>query len=135
LLNNVRERFGAAFPKVDVEIRYEQPNRVYRAVREGECDLGILSYPRRWRSVGILPLRDEPMAVVCRPDHALAQRGVDRIHARELTGLDMVAFGTGLPVARRIRQYLRDQGAQPHITNVFDNIDTIKSAVAVTDQL
>jgi DNA-binding transcriptional LysR family regulator len=135
LLNNVRERFEAAFPKVEVEIRYEQPDAVYQAVRGGECDLGILSYPQRWRNVGVLPLRDEPMAVVCRPDHELARRGVASLHAADLTGLDMVTFDTELPVGRRIREYLRENGAHPNITNVFDNIDTIKSAVALTDQV
>lgn len=135
LLNNVRERFETAFPKVHVEIRYEQPDAVYRAVRENECDLGILSYPQRWRNVGVLPLRDEPMAVVCRPDHQLVRGGVTSLRAADLTGLDMVTFDTELPVGRRIREYLRENNAQPHITNVFDNIDTIKSAVALTDQV
>src|SRR5690606_18096178 len=96
------------------------------------CDLGILSYPERWRRVGGISLRDEPMAVVCRPEHELAQRG--RVEAADLAPFEMVTFDQDLPVGRRIRRYLREHGASPRVVAWFDNIDTIKNAVAVTDR-
>jgi DNA-binding transcriptional LysR family regulator len=46
-----------------------------------------------------------------------------------------VTFEPTLPVGRHLRRYLRENGVTPRITNVFDNIDTIKSAVAVTNQV
>jgi DNA-binding transcriptional LysR family regulator len=134
LLNNVRERFVAIHPRVDVQIRYEQPDQVYEAVRGGACDLGIVSYPQRWRHVGVIPLRDEVMAVVCRPEHPLARQAGRTVYVGELAGLAMAGFEADLPVGRRIREYLRDHEAHPRLTNVFDNIDTIKSAIAVTDE-
>ena len=132
LLNRIRERFEAEHPKVAVQIRYDQPDAVYGAVREFDCDMGILSYPERWRQVGVIPLRDETMAVVCRPEHPLAQRR--RVEASELSAYEMVTFDQDLPVGRRIQRYLRHNGATPTVTDSFDNIDTIKSAVAVTDR-
>jgi DNA-binding transcriptional LysR family regulator len=47
----------------------------------------------------------------------------------------MVTFEHTLPVARRIRRYLRQNGVNPVISSAFDNIDTIKSAVTVTDDI
>lgn len=132
LLSQIREQFEASHEQIRVEISYDRPEGVYRQVLDNECDLGIVSYPRRWRKVAIVPLRDEVMVVVCHPGHALAQR--QGIQARELTPYSMVTFEPELPVGRQIRKYLKEQGAAPPITNVFDNLDTIKSAVAVTDQ-
>lgn len=135
LLSEVRERFEARYPRVRVEIRYDKPDGVYEAVREGECDLGILSYPQRWAKVGIIGLRDETMVVVCRPGHALADRRT--LQAADLSGYEMAAFEADLPVGRAIRQYLREVSGTsgPRIANEFDNIDTIKAAVAVTDEV
>ena len=132
LLNRLREAFEAEHPRIAIELRYDQPEGVYTAVREFDCDLGIISYPERWPQVGTINLRDEAMAVVCRPDHPLAHR--QRLHASELSDFEMVTFDMDLPVARHIRRYLREQGASPRVTDSFDNIDTIKSAVAVTDR-
>lgn len=133
LLNQVKTAFEAAHPGVTVTVNYKQPEEVYDAVRHGQCDMGIVSYPQTWREVGVIPLRDERMAVVCSPAHPLASR--ERVHASELAGQPMAAFEPGLPVWRRIRRYLREHGVAPQVASAFDNIDTIKSAVAVTNEL
>jgi DNA-binding transcriptional LysR family regulator len=132
LLNTIQSRFEALHPGVEITVTFLQPEDVYQGVRGEQCDFGIVSYPQSWRDVGVIPLRDEPMAVVAAPGHPLASRR--RIHAADLDGHDMAAFEPELPVARRIRKYLRDAGAQPSVTSVFDNIDTVKAAVAVTNQ-
>ncbi len=133
LLNHVKESFESLHPGVRVVIEYKHPDEVYEAVCERRCDLGILSYPERLQQVQTIPLRDEPMAVVCSPRHPVASLG--RVQASHLQAWSMVAFEHTLPVARHIRRYLRDHGVQPEVVNMFDNIDTIKSAVAVTDQI
>jgi DNA-binding transcriptional LysR family regulator len=91
-----------------------------------------LSYPQRWREVAVIPLRHERMVLVCAPQHPLAGRS--QVHSRELGSYPLIGFEPGLPVARHIRRYLRQHGAQSAMTHVFDNIDTIKSAVAMTRQ-
>lgn len=133
LLSRVRERFEAEHKKISVEIRYERPEQVYHAVRENECDMGIVSYPKRWRKVDTIPLRDEVMVVVCNPRHKIAQK--QTVSVKELEGCEMVTFHTSLPVGRRIREYFKSHGVKPRIANVFDNIDTIKGALAVTQQI
>ena len=133
LLESVKEGFEREHDQVGVELTYDQPDEVYRAVREQACDLGIVSYPDRWKKVAVVPLRDEVMSVVCAPGHALAGRR--SVHAADLGRWEMVTFEPVLPAGRRIRQYLRDHGVTPDITHTFDNIDTIKGAVAVTDRI
>lgn len=133
LLNHVKESFAAIYPAVRVRIEYKHPDQVYEAVREVRCDLGILSYPQRWQQVQVIPLRDESMAVVCSPRHPLS--GVQAIDASQLGQWSMVTVDQSLPVGRHVRRYLRQHGVHPNVTSEFDNLDTIKSAVAVTEQI
>jgi hypothetical protein len=73
------------------------------------------------------------MALVCSPSHELA--GASRVYAGDMGRWPMATFEEDLPVGRAIRRYLRAHGVKPNVENVFDNIDTIKSAVAVTDEI
>jgi DNA-binding transcriptional LysR family regulator len=131
LLRHVQEIFSRQHPQVNVVVEYKRPDEVYQAVRDHECDLGIVSYPQRWRDVGTMLLRQETMAVVCGPHHPLAKR--HKIQAASLGAWAMVSFEQELPVGRRIRRYLRQHGADPRVVSVFDNIDTIKHALTVTE--
>lgn len=133
LLSRVRERFVAEHEKISVEIRYERPEQVYQSVRDGDCNMGIVSYPERWRKVDTIPLRDELMVVVCNPRHPIAR--LQQVDVKQLEAYEMVTFDTDLPVGRRLKEYFKDNGVKPRISNLFDNIDTIKGAVAVTEQI
>ncbi|MBI1374839.1 MAG: LysR family transcriptional regulator [Phycisphaera sp.] len=131
LLSQVKADFEATHPFATVSIKYEQPDGVYDRVSHEQCDLGILSYPERWRDLIATPLREEIMTVVVRAGHELAGRA--SIDASELTDHEMVGFDTTLPIARRIKAYLREHQSTPEIVNQFDNVDTIKSYVRETD--
>ncbi|MBB6429609.1 LysR family transcriptional regulator [Algisphaera agarilytica] len=132
LLRQVSEEFEQQRPQINVQIAYEKPDAVYQSVIEGRADLGLLSYPDRFKKVGVIALRDEEMAVVCPPNHALAGR--ESVEAQELSGQEMVSFDTDLPVGRGVAQYLKQHGATPITAHSFDNLDTLKSAVAATDR-
>ena len=131
LLKQVVRGFEADHPQTQVSITYAQPEDVYERVRAGRADLGILSFPERWTGVAHQPLREEAMVVAARAGHPLtAGLGV---HASELDDRDMVMFDAGLPIARRISEYLKQQHAAPNVVQAFDNIDTIKGFIAETD--
>ena len=130
LLNHIKEKFGAAYPNIRTTISHKRPEDVHEAVRRRQCDFGIVSYPKRWRDVDHHPLRDELMAVVCPPHHALARR--QTVQAGELEQWPMASFENDLPVGREIRRYLAHEGVRANIVQVFDNIDTLRGAVEVT---
>ena len=133
LLSHVKDAFEQQWPKAKVIFEYKHPDEVFQAVLDRHCDLGIVSYPNRWRKVRVIPLRNEPMGLVCNPDHPLVEAG--RVTAASLADWPMVSFESSLPVGRHIRSYLRERGVTPAFSHVFDNIDTIKTMVAVTDQV
>jgi len=74
------------------------------------------------------------MGVVCAPSHNLMQAVVQSkmLTPRDLDGQRMIAFEKHLPVRREIQKYLKQHGSTPETTDCFDNIDTIKGALAVT---
>jgi DNA-binding transcriptional LysR family regulator len=132
LLQALKESFESRHPGVEIRIDYKRPDEVDNAVRSGTCDFGIVSYPRRWKGVEVRPLRDERMSVVCPPHHRLAVRR--EVAASDLDGLAMMTFDAELPVARHIKRYLRENGAEPDITQEVDNIDTLKSLLEHSDE-
>ncbi len=133
LMNQVIANWEAEHPRTHVRITYLQPDAVYDGVRHEQYDLGILSYPERWRGMVSVPLREEVMAVVVRAGHELAGREV--VEAPELADHEMVMFDPSLPIARRLRVYLREHcgGEMPPVVSQFDNIDTIKTFIAQAD--
>ena len=132
LLNWIKALFEAEHPGVSVRVKYKRPEEVHEQVLAARCDLGIVSFPDRWHDVAWTLLRNERMILVCGLSHPLAgRRG---IQVNQLHGLPLIAFESGLPVAHHVRSYLRQHDVKPVISNMFDNIDTIKTAVALTSQ-
>lgn len=133
LLSQLRDRFVQEQGGVQVDLHYLKPDQVHQAVLDKQADLGIVSFPDRFAKSVVQPLREEAMGVVCRPDHVLAGRKT--VAAGDLTGLEMAGFDAELPIARQLQKYLKEQGATALISHRFDNMDTLKSAVAVSDRL
>lgn len=132
LLNRAEERFEAEHPEVRVRVDYLQPAAVHERVRDQQVDFGILSYPQQWRDLAAQTLREETMVVVCATDHALADRTT--LSPAELVGQPLVGFDSSLPIASKIAAYLRRNGGDPELSHSFDNIDTIKTFVAHSDE-
>ncbi len=130
-LNEIREGFKEAHPQVGIQIHYLQPQIVHEWVQNDKVDLGILSYPDRWPEVAAIPLRDEEMVAVFRVGHRLSTRA--RIAPVDLGTERLIGFDANLRISREIRSYLRRHGVQPNVESSFDNIDSIKAAVAETD--
>lgn len=130
-LNEIREGFQADHPQVKIHIHYLQPQGIEEWVRAEKCDLGILSYPDRSPDLANIPLRDERMVAVFRSGHRLAKRS--RVVPKDLAQERLIGFDANLRISREIRAYLRRHGVQPTVESSFDNIDSIKAAVAETD--
>ncbi len=131
LLERIRHAFEEAHRRVDIEITYLKPDEIHRLVLDGGADLGLVSYPERFKKVKVIQLREEVMAVVCAQGHPLA--GLGSVTPAQLSPYTMVSFDLDLPVGRRIKAYLKEHGSSPEITHCFDNLDTLKTAVSVTE--
>jgi DNA-binding transcriptional LysR family regulator len=121
--------FMAMYPHARVLLECLHPHKVVDAVLADEADLGILSYPPANRALHVVPLREEPMVLVCHPSHRLARRRM--AGAADLQGERFVAFDHDLPIRRAIDRVLRQAGVRVEVVMQFDNIETIKEAIAI----
>jgi DNA-binding transcriptional LysR family regulator len=129
IMSDHMQRFMSLHPQAKVRLEYLHPNKVVEAVLNDEADLGILSYPPSNRSLTILPWRDEAMVFVCHPTHRLARRKI--ITAADLHGENFVAFDADLSIRKAIDRCLRQHDVKVNVVMEFDNIETIKQAIAI----
>jgi DNA-binding transcriptional LysR family regulator len=122
------ERFTALHPRARIRLAYLHPDEVVEAILSDTADLGILSFPVPHRSLTTIPWRSEPMVLVCPPDHPLARR--DKVSPTEIARYPFVAFDRALGIRRAIDRALRTRGVRAEVAMHFDNIETIKQAIA-----
>ena len=123
------QRFMSLYPEARVQLECLHPHKVVEAVIQGEADVGIMSYPPADRALAIVPLRSEPMAFVCHPNHRLARRRV--VVPADLNGETFVAFDAGLTIRKAIDRALRQRNVKVNTVMEFDNIETIKQAIII----
>jgi DNA-binding transcriptional LysR family regulator len=123
------QQFAALYPEARVQLECLHPHKVVEAVMNDDADLGIMSYPPADRALTVVPLRVEPMAVVCHPNHRFARRRL--VMPADLNGERFIAFDRALPIRKAIDRALRAHDARPQIVMEFDNIETIKQAIGI----
>jgi len=123
------QRFMSLYPEARVQLECLHPHKVVEAVIQGEADVGIMSYPPATRTLAIVPLRSEPMAFVCHPNHRLARRRV--VMPADLNGETFIAFDAGLTIRKAIDRALRQHNVKVNTVMEFDNIETIKQAIFI----
>ena len=123
------QQFSSQYPDARVQLDCLHPHKVVEAVLSGEADIGIMSYPPADRGLTVVPLRTEPMAIVCHPNHRFARRRL--LQPADLNGVLYVAFDRALPIRKAIDRTLRQHGARPNVVMEFDNIETIKQAIII----
>jgi DNA-binding transcriptional LysR family regulator len=123
------QQFMSLYPAARVQLECLHPHKVVEAVLTGEADIGVMSYPPAERALSVVPLREEPMALVCHPNHRLARRRA--VMPAELAGEAFVAFDPGLTIRKAIDRALRQHNVRVNIVMEFDNIETIKQAIII----
>ncbi len=128
-MSGLEAQFAARFPDAELKVEYLRPEKVYEAVIHDRADLGLVSYPEATKEVKVTPWREEKMVVALVPSHPLALLPV--IHPSDLQGQDFVGFDDELPVSKEIKRFLRDAGIEVRQVLHFDNIQSMKEAVAM----
>jgi DNA-binding transcriptional LysR family regulator len=125
----LREEFRVLCPEASVHVELLRPDKVYEAVLGGDADLGFISYPEHRRDLTVIPWRDERMTVAVYPSHPLASRKIAR--PEDLDGQNFVAFDDEVIIRRELDRFFRESGVTVNTVMQFDNIQSIKEAVAL----
>lgn len=121
--------FLRRYPRSNVKIEYEHPHKVYEMVEHDQVDLGLVSYPRSTRTVKSVVFREEPMVLVCSPEHPMANLGSVRLAG--LQGVELVSFDRELRIRVELDRAFNTYRIEPIVVMEFDNIETIKRAVEI----
>jgi DNA-binding transcriptional LysR family regulator len=123
------QEFLSRHPHANVRLEYVHPHQVYEAIEHDTADLGLISYPRPSRTLTAILWREEPMVLVCSPQHEWASRNC--IELEELTDVRMISYDQDLTIRQEIDRVLHQHGVEPEIVLEFDNIEIIKRAIEI----
>ena len=123
------KRYLKSYPTVNVHVEYRRANQVYEDVLGNVVDLGLVAYPTRDPKLELVPLKKEPMTLICHPQHPLAKGKGVKLSA--ISGHKFVAFEPDIPTRKAIDKVLREHGVQVMPVMEFDNVETVKRAVEI----
>ena len=128
-MNRFVERHREQAPGTLVHLDYQTPAGVYAMVEADQADFGLVSYPKKSRTINMIPWWDEPMLLVCSPQHPLSR--MSSITLRDLAGQRMIGFSTDLQIRRELDRTLHAARVQVDMEMEFDNIETLKRAIEI----
>ncbi len=122
-------KFLKRFPGVSLRIDYRTSEEVYRALHNGEIDVGLVAYPYEMPRVQCLPFMKDHLVVVCQEDHPFARKKA--IKLAELSGQNLVQFSADTPTRRATDEILRERNIGVNVRMECDNIEILKQMVEV----
>jgi DNA-binding transcriptional LysR family regulator len=122
-------KFLKAYPTVTVHVEYRRPNQVYEDVLGNVVDLGLVAYPNRDSKLEIVPLRKDPLVLICHPQHAFAKQKT--IKLKTLSGQKFIGFQPDIPTRKALDKILKENNVEVQHVMEFDNIETVKRAVEI----
>src|SRR5262249_32002964 len=128
-MGRLRDEFEHSCPEAELHVELLRPDKVYEAVVNDQADLGFISYPENRRELTVIPWREERMTVAVYPSHPFAARA--EVSAADLDGQAFIAFDDEVIIRRELDRFLRDNDVEVSIAMQFDNIQSIKEAVAL----
>lgn len=119
--------FTRQHPDAEVKLEFGGSGQVVEWVKNGEVDLGLVSFPRNSKQIGHIVWQHEPMRLVCSVRHPLASR--TEIGAKDLHELPMIGFDRQLVLRQEIDRRLSEVGIRPDFNIEFDNADSMVRAI------
>ncbi|HET7625074.1 MAG TPA: LysR family transcriptional regulator substrate-binding protein, partial [Verrucomicrobiae bacterium] len=122
-------RFLKEYPTVHVHVEYRRSNQVYEDVIGNVVDIGLVAYPARDSKAEVVPLRKDPLVIICHPKHPLAKAPGTKL--KSLSGQKFVGFEPDIPTRKALDKILKESGVEVQTVMEFDNIETVKRAVEI----
>ncbi|MCU0770726.1 MAG: LysR family transcriptional regulator [Verrucomicrobia bacterium] len=123
------KRFLKDYPTVHVHVEYKRADYVYEDVLGNVVDIGLVAYPARDSKLEIVPIKKDPMVLVCHPQHPLAKNKTIKI--KGLAGQKFISFEPDIPTRKALDKILREHGTSVQHVMEFDNVETVKRAVEI----
>jgi len=123
------KKFMKDYPTVNVHVEYRRANQVYEDVQGNVVDLGLVAYPSRDSKLEIVPLRKDPLVLICHPTHPFAK--AKSMKLKLIAGQKFIGFEPDIPTRKALDKILRENNVEVQTVMEFDNIETVKRAVEI----
>lgn len=123
------KKFMKLYPTVNVHVEYRRANQVYEDVLSNVVDVGLVAYPSRESKLETIPLRKDPLVLICHPQHPLAKNKT--IKLEKISGQKFIGFEPDIPTRKALDKILKDSGVEVQNVMEFDNVETVKRAVEI----
>jgi DNA-binding transcriptional LysR family regulator len=123
------KKFMKNYPTVNIHVEYRRANQVYEDVLSNVVDLGLIAYPVKDSKLEIIPLRKEPLVLICHPQHPYARQ--KSVKLKHLVDQKVIGFEPDIPTRKALDKILREYGAELKYLMEFDNVETVKRAVEI----
>lgn len=123
------KKFMKNYPTVNIHVEYRRANQVYEDVLSNVVDLGLVAYPMKDSKLEIVPLRKEPLVLICHPQHPFAKQ--KSIKLKHLVEHKVIGFEPDIPTRKALDKILRQYGVEIRHIMEFDNVETVKRAVEI----
>jgi DNA-binding transcriptional LysR family regulator len=123
------KQFLKDYPTVHVHVEYRRANQVYEDVLGNVVDLGLVAYPTKDPKLEIIPLRKDPLVLICHPQHPFAKQ--KSIKFKNIANQKFIGFEPDIPTRKALDKILKEHSVTVHNVLEFDNIETVKRAVEI----
>ena len=123
------KKFMKSYPTVNVHVEYRRANQVYEDVMSNIVDMGLVAYPQKDSKLEIIPLRKEPLVLICHPQHPFAKQ--KNLKLKSLSGQKIIGFEPDIPTRKALDKIFREYGVEAKLVMEFDNVETVKRAVEI----
>jgi DNA-binding transcriptional LysR family regulator len=123
------KKFLKSYPTVNVHVEYRRANQVYDDVLSNVVDLGLVAYPTKDPKIEIIPLRKDPLVLVCHPQHPFAK--FKTITIKKIAGQKFIAFDPDIPTRKALDKIFKENEIVVDNVMEFDNVETVKRAVEI----
>src|SRR5580700_9718868 len=123
------KKFMKSYPTVNIHVEYRRANQVYEDVFSNVVDLGLVAYPVKDAKLEIIPLRKEPLVLICHPGHPFAK--LKTVKLKSLVGQKIIGFEPDIPTRKALDKILKEHGVEIKHVMEFDNVETVKRAVEI----
>ena len=124
------KQFQAGHPQAHIQVGIHSDEQIHKDVLDYRVDLGLrVAHPAYESGIESIPIRKEPLVLICHPQHPFARRNKIRIGAFKR---DMwVSFEQGYPDHLELVSILRKCQVEPQRIIKLNNIEPIKRLVAI----
>ena len=123
----VIEQFRQAHPQAQVEVSRTPARQIAGEVLNRSLDFGVLTFPPRDRGLDSVPLGEDDLVMLVRPDHPLAKRR--QITMEEFGRETVIAHNDPSPARERVLRLYEQRHAPINIQIGLPSLDGIKRAI------